>query len=892
MNVKKAGGIDIEIRRDAWGIPHLRADTETALSYAQGYNAAIDRGWQIEVERHRALGTTASFLGVGAVGWDRFARQAQLNDTARRCFRKLDAGTRTWIRAYVSGVNAGLSETRAPEFAECKLRPGRWSPWTPLGIWLSTHILFVGFPTKLWREEVARRLGEDHVELFATEGPDGSGSNGWLIPGHRSDSGAPILAGDPHRFIEAPGVYQQIHLACPDYDVVGLAVPGVPGIAHFGHTGSVAWAITNAMADCQDLYEERLRRREGRVEALGPDGFRPAQVYRDTIEVLGAAPVDIEVIETERGPVVIGGPDDAIAISLRDPARVREDLGFDALPELLRARSVGDVDRALDSWVEPVNVVQAADAQGGLLYRVAGAVPMRHRDNCLRVVPAWEPRHAWRGFHEALPHRAVEGVAVMANQRDLAAPFGVEFAPRYRERRISQLLAKQERWSPRDMAAIHVDTYLPSAQLILDRLSQLEHLGSPATELRDRLLRWNRHMDGDSHDAALYAEVRAALVRRVAAHPTLAALSNVVTEPNSYPELFHPWLVLIPRVAFALERLLSTNALPDLDNTALVRGALEDVARAGTPGATWAELHRLTPWQALPHTIAEGWPGLAGDHDCVLSTYSIPGLTHECLRAPAARYIWDLAQRDNSSWVVPLGASGLRDSPHQHDQLPLWLRGELVPVVTDFEQLTVEATLESPDPGKAVHERVVPGFGTVRIIPVRPEEDLDLIYSWVTEERARFWGMGSHSREYVLEIYDYLDSLTTHHAYLVYRDAAPAALFQTYEPAADPVGDCYPVESGDLGVHLMMAPPVRPETGFTPAILSVLLDYAFSNPSVGRIVVEPDARNEKAIARFARSGFALGPEIELPEKRARLMFLLREDRRDYIEEKGNPDAAA
>ncbi|MGK5643610.1 penicillin acylase family protein, partial [Streptomyces sp. URMC 126] len=78
-----------------------------------------------------------------------------------------------------------------------------------------------------------------------------------------------------------------IRLACPEFDVVGLAVPGVPGIAHFGHTGRVAWAITNAMADYQDLYRERLRRTgpDGeRVEALGPDGWRPAERHVETIE--------------------------------------------------------------------------------------------------------------------------------------------------------------------------------------------------------------------------------------------------------------------------------------------------------------------------------------------------------------------------------------------------------------------------------------------------------------------------------------------------------------------------------------------------------------------------------------------------------------------------------
>lgn len=309
------------IYRDAWGIPHLRADGASELAFAQGRNAALDRAWQIEVERHRSQGTTAAFLGRDAVGWDVFARRARLDDTARRCFGSLDEDTASWITRYVDGVNAGLDEgaRRAPQFAAAGVAPGHWRPWTPLGIWLSTHILFAGFPTKLWREEVAHALGDEAIELFATDGNGTSGSNGWLVTGERTAGGAPLIAGDPHRFIEDPGIYQQIRLACPEFDVVGLAVPGVPGIAHFGHTGSVAWAITNAMADYQDLYRERLRRRGADVEALGPDGWRPASAQRETVDVAGGDPVEVEVIETARGPVVIGGPDEDVAISLRVP---------------------------------------------------------------------------------------------------------------------------------------------------------------------------------------------------------------------------------------------------------------------------------------------------------------------------------------------------------------------------------------------------------------------------------------------------------------------------------------------------------------------------------------------------------------------------------------------
>jgi penicillin amidase len=700
--------VSIEAYRDSWGVPHLRAGSALELAFAQGRNVALDRAWQIEVERHRSQGTTAAFLGAEAVGWDRFARQALLDDTARRCFDRLDRldpDTAAWIRSYVDGVNAGLGEgaRRAPQFGATGLTPGRWQPWTPLGVWLSTHILFAGFPTKLWREEVVRRLGAEAIELFATDGPGTSGSNGWLVAGDRTATGNALIAGDPHRFIEDPGVYQQIRLACPEFDVVGLAVPGVPGIAHFGHTGQVAWAITNAMADYQDLYREQLRRREDRqqggdVEALGPDGWRPASAHVETIEVAGADPVEVEVIETERGPVVIGGPGESMAISLRYPPRVREDLGFGVLPALLRARSVDDVDRAFDQWAEPVNVVQAADTRGGLLHRVAGAVPRRHRDNMLRVVPAWEPGHEWRGWHE-MPHEDVDGVAVMANQRGIAGPVGVEFAPPHRQRRIQQLLAESTAWSGKDMAAIHTDTHLASAQPLIDLLAglgDLDGLSPEAARLRERLLRWDRRMEAGSTDATAYAAVRSAVVRRLAAHPALSGLS----EPPPHPAIFQPWLALVPRVAYALEALLSTRQIPGVDRADhlradLVRAALEevaaDVAADGREPVPWGEVHRLAPWQALPDATEPQWPGLSGDHDCVLSTSSVPGVTDHSARGPAARYVWDLARREDSLWVVPFGASGVPGDAHHRDQLPLWLHGELVPVITDWNLLTKES---------------------------------------------------------------------------------------------------------------------------------------------------------------------------------------------------------
>ncbi|MER5772104.1 GNAT family N-acetyltransferase [Streptomyces sp. NPDC001985] len=190
---------------------------------------------------------------------------------------------------------------------------------------------------------------------------------------------------------------------------------------------------------------------------------------------------------------------------------------------------------------------------------------------------------------------------------------------------------------------------------------------------------------------------------------------------------------------------------------------------------------------------------------------------------------------------------------------------------------------ESPVPAPApvparpvVHERTLDGFGTVRLVPLDPVADLDTVHGWVSDERARYWGMVGRSREEVRETYEFVESLTTHHAFLVLLDGEPVALHQTYEPAADPVGACYEVRPGDFGVHLLIGPADGGERrGFTGSLLTVLIGHAFGDPAVRRIVVEPDIRNEKAVARMVRAGFVLGPEIDKPEKRARLAFLPR-----------------
>ncbi|MGW1783799.1 GNAT family N-acetyltransferase [Streptomyces sp. NPDC002143] len=187
-----------------------------------------------------------------------------------------------------------------------------------------------------------------------------------------------------------------------------------------------------------------------------------------------------------------------------------------------------------------------------------------------------------------------------------------------------------------------------------------------------------------------------------------------------------------------------------------------------------------------------------------------------------------------------------------------------------------------------VHEAHVDGFGTVRLRPLDAEADAGVVHSWVSEERAVFWGMNGLTRDQVAEIYAHMAGLDTHHAFLTELDGVPVALLQTYEPTEDRVSEVYRVEPGDIGIHLLIAPAGEQGTrpGWSAALMGELAAYVLVGLDRRRVVVDPDVGNEKAVARFLRQGFEEGPvvtlpeivlpDVHLPEKKAQLAFLRRE----------------
>lgn len=169
----------------------------------------------------------------------------------------------------------------------------------------------------------------------------------------------------------------------------------------------------------------------------------------------------------------------------------------------------------------------------------------------------------------------------------------------------------------------------------------------------------------------------------------------------------------------------------------------------------------------------------------------------------------------------------------------------------------------------------LPGAGHLTVDVLDPDADLDVIANWVTRDNAGFWGLAELTRTELRDLYAYVDSLPTHHAFIVRWDGTPVVLLQTYAPEHDPVGEVYDAHPGDVGLHFFLGDRGPTAAPLWSVLAVVLHAFVMDRDGVHRLVVEPDARNRPAIRRITHLGFQLSDQVTLGDKTAQLAFLDR-----------------
>jgi penicillin amidase len=719
----------VRVQRDRWGVAHIYARDQHDLFFAQGFVAAQDRLFQMELWKRAGQGRLAEIIGPAAIQRDINARRLRYHGDMTQEYRSYAPDAEEILRAFTTGINAYIAAVRQPgqpglpiEFRLAGFEPEPWKPEDCLNR-LAAYGMMANASSELLHAQLVALLGSQRAsELFHFDpdarldpapGIDFSGltpallenivssdkripfpstslqeSNNWTVSGTLTASGKPLLANDPHRVIAQPSLRYIVHLIAPGWNVIGAVEPALPGVAA-GHNEHIAWGFTIFGLDQQDLYIETLDPRNPTLYRT-EHGWSPLLAERETIHVRGAPDVEAVLHFTRHGPVV--WEDGKRALALRWAGSEPGTAGYLGSLSLDRAGNWQEFEQAMPRWKVPPENIVFADRAGNIGEHSTGLAPLRRNFNGLLPVPA-NGQYEWSGFvpNAQLPHsyNPAAGFIATANQKTIpdAYPYavGFEWAPPTRFDRIHEVLGEAKRTGHKLRVADMEDLQLDVVSLLARQLQALLRqavapASGPANKAAGLLLDWDCALRADSASAALYElwtlQLRKAVTRRAL--------------PESAQEAMPTWSLYQVVLELSVPRATlfgSTTARDALLRDTLQSAYDELIAKQGpdTQRWSWGALHKAYFRHAL-----DGVPGAAtpldrgpverpGDGDVVQATEYDDGSLDQTSGA-SYREIFDLADWDNSVAINVPGQSGQAGSAHYDDLLPLWSSGQYFPL--------------------------------------------------------------------------------------------------------------------------------------------------------------------------------------------------------------------
>ena len=713
-------GLDsaVEVRRDQWGVPHIYARTVHDLFFAQGFVAAQDRLFQMEMWRRQGEGRLAEVLGKGSVDRDKFARLFKYRGDMGKEWASYAPDSREIVAAFVAGVNGYIAQVHDNppiEFALLGFKPEPWSLEVPLqrmaALSMTSNAL-----TEVDRANLVNLYGAAKIEalfpldpvrkldpvpgldlrgvgvqslgaaaqMYAGVGyPRFDGSNNWVISGKRTKSGKPLLANDPHRAITLPSLRYLTHLVGPGWNVIGAGEPALPGVAG-GHNERIAFGFTIVGMDQQDVYIEKIGACPGDAgkKCYWTRGaWKPVTVVPDTIPVKGEAgrPTNLEF--TEHGPIVNEDLAAGRAYVIRFVGTEPGTAGYLAQISVNRATDWKSFKSAAYRWRLPTENLIYADVDGNIGWVAAGLNPIRSWSGLLPV--PGDGRFEWKGFlpFADLPQAANPAGGIIATANHNIMPPGYrhqlnyEWATPYRANRIKEVLKTRTDWSRGDFEKLQHDEFSIPASRLVPVLVAAAKRRSVTTPALTSMARWGYTVTKDGAEPLIY-------------NAWIRALGPAIYGPRlgdkggrergrawDMPHLIQ--LVRTPDASFGKH--------PVAARDSIVLTAFDD-AMAGLAkefGADWSAWRYGTIHTAsFHHPLSKAFDlrdaSRGGDDNTVNVT---AGTGWSQTHGASYRGIFDTADWDNSVATNVPGQSGQPGSEYYDNLLPLWESYRYFPLV-------------------------------------------------------------------------------------------------------------------------------------------------------------------------------------------------------------------
>jgi penicillin amidase len=747
---------EVNINWDTYGVPHIYANNEQDLYYALGYVHAQDRLWQMTLSQIAAEGRFAEFFGDDPelIELDKYQRTLGFWKIAQQLVDTLGQEERTVLAAYSNGVNAFIdnNSNRLPvQFSLAEIEPIKWTPARSLAVsrlmgwelnmgwwseitygYLKENLppsqfddLQLRFPdTAPTSLDDAESMGYSSTlmpmlqqeikkrELLEMEGTH-VGSNAWVVDGSKTETGYPLLAGDPHLGLDMPGKWYEVHLNLNGKNVSGATLAGVPAVI-IGQNDHMAWSFTSIMSDDTDFFLEQadpLDRGRYVADSLSDStaSYEPFNTIREIIKVKDADDQSFEIRYTKHGPVI----SDIYPVPelTGDKVISMQWTGYELTNEMRTLYNINWADNfqdfkdALPTFGVPGLNFMYGDVEGNIAMYSVAKLPIRTGDP-ITLRRGWDPSQDWQGFipHTEMPRliNPDDGWIANANNKITTSSYPYYIAtfwePPSRIERIEQILTSNPTLGIEEFQNLQNDSYSAFAAqmtpkiLNIIRNQNVYNFDLPISYLEN----WNYEYDLKSTAASIFDVF------------LLKFSENTLKDdfgPVAYSNFIHHENIPVRTLTSLIdsESTLFDNVTTDSVETKedMVVKSMQDAILflSDSLGSEpfewrWEQLHTISFEPPLFSRAADA-PDAPGALKMIVENilskgpYKVPshGMSvnngqyrwnnaFEMVLGPSIRRISDLSDMSKSKSILSTGQSGNPLSDYYGDQTEMWLNGQ------------------------------------------------------------------------------------------------------------------------------------------------------------------------------------------------------------------------
>ncbi len=727
----------ITVHYDDNAVPHIFAQNDHDLYWAQGYVTAQDRLWQMEFQTHFAAGRLSEIVGDAALENDRYQRKMGAVYGAEKSLEGMIANPKIKVAldAYAKGVNAFISSLSEKDLPlEYKLLGYKPEPWTTLksALFLKnmSFVLAAGsnelamtnfvnqfgintaenlFPnflaedspiipkgTKIDFKPMALPKFKNNFDgqssnKITQERDKGLGSNNWAIAGSKSATGLPILANDPHLTLSLPSIWYHIQMHAPGVNVYGNTMPGSPMVIA-GFNKDIAWGVTNVGADVMDWYEVRFKDNK-QNEYWHNNQWKKVIKRVETIKVKGKEAVTDTVIYTHHGPVVyLGGQKvykDNVPVghALKWIAHEKSE-ELTCFYELNRAKNYDDYVNALSYFAAPAQNFVFASNQNDIALWVNGRFPLKAKQQGKYILDGSDATHDWAGYipHAQNPHvkNPARGFVSSANQSSTGAeyPYYINWAFASPERglRINEKLQNLTKATADSLRLLQNDNFNILARKLLPFLLKNTTISAKNKEAVAFLTKWNLQNDALEIAPTIFEE----WVKNLSIHiwdDELKAKPVPVSTPYTTTTT---QLILANKQSVWFDNIKTTNkkeTLQDIINESLIATIDTILAKKQSlKNAPWYS------WKATSVKHLLGSTNKAFDKFNTLEMNMGGGArtvnATNIRTGPSMRMVVELDKNEPKAMgIYPGGQSGNAGSKYYNNMIEKFTKGELLPLL-------------------------------------------------------------------------------------------------------------------------------------------------------------------------------------------------------------------